>query len=195
MTAALASSAVAHRTRRCSSIDWFSVPAKPEGPARADRRVTWTVSVYRRSGDTEVHEYTSHRLDSPELAREHTRLARERPWVSRIALTEHVRETSRRAIGEEDLPDRGWPYRRAAAPSGGRLVAHFYEMEGLAAGPLSADDVRCRLHWLRETAAGSARLPGGAGAGSALVALWEITVVDFTRPTTEGALPHTPHDP
>ncbi|WP_328973520.1 hypothetical protein [Streptomyces sp. NBC_00239] len=193
MAATSASSAVAHRTRRCSPIGWFSMRAKPEGLARADRRVTWTVSVYRRSGDTEVHEYTSHRLDSPEQTREHMRLARERPWVSRIALTELVRETSRRAIGEDELPDRGRPPRRVAAPAGGRLVAHFYEMEGLAAArPLSADDVRCRLHWLRETAAGSARLPGGAGAGSAVVVLREITVVDFARPTTEGALPPHP---
>ncbi|GGU49478.1 hypothetical protein [Streptomyces violascens] len=176
-------------------MDWIRIPAAPEDSSRTERRVMWTVSVYRRSGDTEVHEYTSHRLDSPGLAREHARLARERPWVSRVALTEHVREVSRRTIGEEGLPVRSLPPRRVPERPGGRLVAHFYEIEGLeGAGELSADDVRCHLYWLREAAA-STRPPEGAGAKNASATLWEVAVVDVDRPTTEDALPHTPSDP
>ncbi|MFG2210540.1 hypothetical protein [Streptomyces sp. NPDC048638] len=161
--------------------------------------MTWTVSAYRRSGGAEIHEYTSHRLASPGLVREHMRLAGERPWVSRLALTEHVREVSRRRIGMEGLPVHGESPRRVMVPAGGRPVAHFYEIEGLeAAGPLSAEDVRCQLHWLRELAPSpqwSLDGPGPDGPGGAAVALWEVTVVDFAGPVPEEALPHITNDP
>jgi hypothetical protein len=160
---------------------------------RLERQVTWSVSVYRRSDDVEVHEYTSHRLASPALAREHVKLARERPWVSRIALTEHIREVTRRMIAERDLPVEGLPEPVPSAPPGGRVAARFYEIEGFQAhGLLSADDVRCHLEWLRPQRADAAH-PGG-NPGPAGTALWETTVVDFSRPTTEDELPHTPPD-
>ncbi|MEW1760419.1 hypothetical protein AB0393_28395 [Streptomyces cyaneofuscatus] len=158
--------------------------------------MTWTVSAYRRSGGAEIHEYTSHRLASPGLVREHMRLAGERPWVSRLVLTEHVREVARRGIGEQDLPVRGELTRRVPVSAGGRLVAHFYEIEGLEnAGPLSADDVRFHLHWLRAVSPGTAWPLDGTGPGGRAIALWEVTVVDRARPSSEDALPHTPHDP
>ncbi|WP_210977768.1 hypothetical protein [Streptomyces sp. RM72] len=151
--------------------------------------MTWSVSVYRHSGDAEVHEYTSHRLASPALVREHVDLARERPWVSRIGLTEHVREVTRRWISETDLPGDGLPA-AVSAPAGGSVAARFYEIEGSEVdGLLSADDARDHLQELRRasgSAAGAAESARPAG-----LILWEVTVVDFARATSEGALPRS----
>ncbi|MEU4080371.1 hypothetical protein [Streptomyces venezuelae] len=151
--------------------------------------MTWSVSVYRHSGDADVHEYTSHRLASPALVREHVDLARERPWVSRIGLTEHVREVTRRSISETDLPGGGLPA-AVPAPAGGIVAARFYEIEGSEVdGLLSADDARDHLQELRRVsggAAGAAESTHPAG-----LRLWEVTVVDFARPTSEDALPRS----
>ncbi|WP_141658556.1 hypothetical protein [Streptomyces mutabilis] len=148
------------------------------------------MSVYRHSGDDEVHEYTSHRLHSPALVREHVSLARERPWVSRIALTEYIREVTRRRIAESDLPGDGPPV-APLAPAGGIVAARFYEIEGSRVGGLSsADDVRDHLQALRRKSGGAAGV--AETADSAGLSLWEVTVVDFARPTNEDALPHPP---
>ncbi|MFE9619545.1 hypothetical protein [Streptomyces sp. NPDC006384] len=148
-----------------------------------ERQVTWSVSVYRHSGDAEVHEYTSHRLTSPASVREHVGLARERPWVSRIALTEHVREVTRRRIAESDLPGDGLPA-ATPAPAGGIVAARFYEIEGSwAGGLLSADDARDQLQELRRASGGAAGV--AEAAGPAGPNLWEVTVVDFARPASE----------
>ncbi|MFJ4700572.1 hypothetical protein ACIP5N_21665 [Streptomyces sp. NPDC088768] len=149
--------------------------------------MTWSVSVYRRSGDAEVHEYTSHRLASPALVREHVDLARERPWVSRVALTEHVREVTRHAIAVSDLPVEASAATAPPAPAGGTVVARFYEIEGFPpVGPLSLDDVRERLLELHR---GAAHAAGATEAGPAGLRLWEVTVVDFTRQTSDDAPP------
>ncbi|MFI1312813.1 hypothetical protein ACH4TS_22115 [Streptomyces albidoflavus] len=149
--------------------------------------MTWSVSVYRHSGDAEAHEYTSHRLTSPALVREHVDLARERPWVSRVALTEHVREVTRRAIAESGLPVGGPPATGPPAPAGGTVVARFYEIEGSPpVGFLSLDDVRERLLELHREAAHAV---GTAEAGSAGLRLWEVTVVDFARQMSDWRSP------
>ncbi|MER8119106.1 hypothetical protein [Streptomyces sp. NPDC094031] len=148
--------------------------------------MTWSVSVYRRSGDAEVHEYTSHRLTSPALVREHVDLARERPWVSRIALTEHVREVTRRVIAESDLPVGGLPTTAPPAPARGVVVARFYEIGGsLPVCPLSLDDVRERL---RELHRGPAYAAGVSEAGHAGLRLREVTIVDFAREASDDIL-------
>ncbi|MFF9436815.1 hypothetical protein ACF1BP_24120 [Streptomyces sp. NPDC014735] len=176
--------------RRCSPIDRLNISKEPEDPPPVDGQVTWSVSVYRKSGDAEVHEYTSHRLTSPDLVREHVNLARERPLVARVALTEHVRVVTRRVITEFDLPGEGRPSPVPPTPPHGRPAARFYEIEGLQGGGLlSADDVRWHLERLR----GDAEWQGGA-AGPVGMTLWEFTVVDHSRPTTEDRLSHTPHD-
>ncbi|MFJ3169312.1 hypothetical protein ACIPJK_00885 [Streptomyces roseus] len=182
--------AAPRRVRRRSPIDRLNISMEPEDPPPVDGQVTWSVSVYRKSGDDEVHEYTSHRLTSPDLVREHVNLALERPWVARVALTEHVREVTRRVITEFDLPGEGRPSPVPPNPPHGRTAARFYEIEGLQGGGLlSVDDVRWHLERLR----GDAERQGGA-AGPVGMALRELTVVDYSRPTTEDRLPHTSHD-
>lgn len=187
-TLEVAPPAASRRARRCSLIP-PPIPETPRGLSRLDRQVTWSVSVYRHSGGAEVHEYTSHRLASPALVREHVDLARERPWVSRIGLTEHVREVTRRWISETDLPGDGLPA-VPPAPAGGIVAARFYEIEGSKVdGLLSADDARDHLQELRRVSGGAA----GAGetARPARLSLWEVTVVDFARPMSEDALPRS----
>ncbi|WP_331746467.1 hypothetical protein OG923_33405 (plasmid) [Streptomyces halstedii] len=150
--------------------------------------MTWSVSVYRHSGDAEVHEYTSHRLTSAALVREHVDLARERPWVSRVALTEHVREVTRRAIAESDLPVYGPLATAPPAPVGGTVMARFYEIEDSPpAGLPSLDDVRERLLELHR---GTTHASGATEAGSTRPRLWEVTVVDFARQVSDDAPPY-----
>ncbi|TLQ39291.1 hypothetical protein [Streptomyces marianii] len=158
--------------------------ADTSGP---DRQVTWSVSVYRRSGPEELHEYTTHRLASLASAREHMSLARERPWVSRIALTAHIREVTRRAITGQELLA---PGRRLPAPEPrpeGRVAARFYEIEGGGpGGMLSADEARWHLDLLHHLAHAAGHAARGEHMGATL---WEVTIVDIARPIDEEDLP------
>ncbi|MEO3976806.1 hypothetical protein [Streptomyces sp. CAU 1734] len=150
----------------------------PEGGPCPARRVMWSVSVFRRSGGAEVHEYTSHRLECPDLTREHMNLARERPWVSRVELTEHVREERCRIVSERDLPAAGRPAPHLSAGPGCRVAAHFYEIDGRRpGGMLDADEARSHLDRMRHTSVGTA--------------LREVTVVELSRAATEEDLPST----
>ncbi|HBF80492.1 MAG TPA: hypothetical protein DD420_11370 [Streptomyces sp.] len=137
-------------------------------------RPRWSVSSFRRHGDAELHEYTTHRLDSAHGVREHHRLAGERPWVSRIEITEFTSEVWRRAISVGQLPGPGRLTATVDAPQQAVQARRFFAVE---AGPQvlpSGDAVRAYLAWLPCPQA---------------VPLWECTGVLSARPVSLDDLP------
>ncbi|WP_037905346.1 hypothetical protein [Actinacidiphila yeochonensis] len=139
-------------------------------------RPRWSVSSYRRHGDLELHEYTTHRLDSADGVREHYRLASERPWVSRIEITEITTAVLRRPITEGQLPGPGRLTSVDAAPPQ-TAVARARRFFAVEPGPQelpTGDAVRAHLAWLP--------CPQS-------VRLWECTEVLSARPVGLDDLP------
>ncbi|MEV7157020.1 hypothetical protein AB0N77_20710 [Streptomyces misionensis] len=136
-------------------------------PAVRRGRPRWSVSSYRRHGNLELHEYTTHRLDSARGVREHYRLALERPWVSRIEITEFTVTVLRRPITAGQLPGPGRLTAAQDAPPRDGRARRFFLVEPGRRELESADAVRAYLAWLpcQQT-----------------VRLWECTEVLSARP-------------
>ncbi|WP_327359676.1 hypothetical protein [Streptomyces sp. NBC_01304] len=162
--------------------DIAEVPAAADVSA-TDRQVSWSVSVYRGQDGGEVHEYTTHRLATPARVREECELAAERPWVVRVALTEHVREVTRRSVDRWELPGHGVPTPSPVLASGAVGGARHYQVHGLEREPCrleSGDAVRACLDWLQPQL--------GADAVAEVV---EVSTLHFARPVTLAGIPPT----
>lgn len=146
------------------------------GVAVEQGRPRWSVSSFRRHGDLELHEYTTHRLDSAQGVREHYRLARERPWVSRIEITEFTTAVLRRPITAGQLPG---PVRLCSGddgPSQAGRARRFFLVEPGSRELATGDEVRAYLAWLPHPEA---------------ALLWECTEVLSARPVELNDLPDT----
>lgn len=137
----------------------------------------WSVSSYRRHGDLELHEYTTHRLDSADGVREHYRLASERPWVSRIEITEFTTAVLRRPITVEQLPGPGRLTSVDDAPpqAAQARARRFFAVEPGPPELPTGDEVRAHLAWLPCPQA---------------VRVWECTQVLSARPVGLNDLPN-----
>lgn len=139
-------------------------------------RPRWSVSSYRRHGDAELHEYTTHRLDSAQGVREHYRLAGERPWVSRIEITEFTTAVLRWPIAAGQLPGPGRLTAADGTPPQAVQVRRFFAVEPGPQELPTGDAVRAYLAWLP---------------GPQAVRLWECTAVLAARPVALDDLPLT----
>ncbi|MFF9785703.1 hypothetical protein [Streptomyces nigrescens] len=148
----------------------------------------WSLSVYREVNGREVHEYSTHQLDSPDRVREEHQLASQRPWVSRIELTEHTRELTRRPLERWELPGCGQPAPTLANPPTGRGLQRYYQVGERDSHPLrTADDVRAHLDWTRRTHEGTQQSEEEEDGGipdPAVITLLEVTIVDTSRNAT-----------
>ncbi|WP_217223141.1 hypothetical protein [Streptomyces anulatus] len=137
-------------------------------------RPRWSVSSFRRHGGAELHEYTTHRLDSAHGVREHHRLATERPWVSRIEITEFTSEVWRRPISVGQLPGPGRLTATVDASQQAGRARRFFAVESGPQDLPTGDAVRAHL----------ACLPWPQA-----VPLWECTEVLSARPISLDNLP------
>lgn len=138
-------------------------------------RSRWSVSSYRRHGDVEVHEYTTHRLDSADGVREHYLLASERPWVSRIEITEFAAVVRRRPLTPAQLPGPGRLTPAGDTPLGAVQVRRFFAVERGPQYLPTGDAVRAHL----------ALLPSPRAAR-----LWECTAIVAARTVELNNLPN-----
>ena len=143
-----------------------------------DISTTWSLSVYRASGTGDAHEYTTHRLSTAARVCEEYALESARPWVSRITLTEHVREVTRRALEHGEIPA-GAAVPAGAPPRDTQACARHYEVVGLHPVPLVLPDPDAVREFLAE-------LPTDERFVFRVV---EVTVRDFTRVINPDDLP------
>ncbi|MFJ2217819.1 hypothetical protein ACIQVO_36625 [Streptomyces sp. NPDC101062] len=154
----------------------MTVISERPGVSVEQGRPRWSVSSYRRHGEVELHEYTTHRLDSADGVREHHRLASERPWVSRIEVTEFTTAVLRRPITAGQLPGPGrlTPAGDAPPPVHQARARRYFAVEPGPQELPTGDAVRAHLAWLPCPQA---------------VRLWECTEVLSTRPVGLDNLP------
>ncbi|WP_432156128.1 hypothetical protein [Streptomyces sp. bgisy153] len=145
------------------------------GVAVEQGRPRWSVSSYRRHGELELHEYTTHRLDSAQGVREHYQLASERPWVSRIEITEFTTYVLRRPVTVAQLPGPGRLTASDGAPPQTAYGRRYFAVEPGPQELPTGDAVREYLAWLP--------CPQS-------VRLWECTTVLSSRPVGLDDLPH-----
>ncbi|WP_329020522.1 hypothetical protein [Streptomyces sp. NBC_01601] len=140
--------------------------------------MTWSLSVYRAHGARDAYEHTTHRLSSAARVREEHALESARPWVSRITLTEHVREVTRRPLAYGEMP----APRATADPSApdAQHGARHYEAVSLDLVPFVLPDADAvHAFWDR---------PPPADESSPLC-LIEVTVLESAREITLDELP------
>lgn len=145
-----------------------------------DISTTWSLSVYRARGAGDAHEHTTHRLSTAARVREEYALESARPWVSRITLTEHVREVTRRALEHGEIPA-GTAVPAGVPPRDAQTCARHYEVVGLHPRPLVLPDADAVREFLAE-------LPADEPSVFRVI---EVTVRDFTREISPDDLPST----